>query len=172
MFFSSNDYFRFTPLYGFKKRFFKNKKIKSQGVETRDAAKYLSTIFNANIKPKVIITSNQIKKYPVYKKIYIPRTPDPIHEQLNSLLDLENGYATFICALTSIGSQIFGHFFIIYKENNTIYYYNQSGYATPTKDVYDITDKEGFIGFFMYYNESKESCKLIKDKLSATVPIG
>lgn len=148
----------------------KVKKNNSYGVETRDAAKYLSTIFNANIEPKIIITTKLIDKYSIYKNIYIPRTPEPIHTQLISLLDLENGYATFICALTCIDSHVSGHFFIIYKENNTIYYYNQSS-RTVTKDVYDIRDKEEFIGFFIYYNQSKESCKLIKDKLSTTISI-
>lgn len=148
----------------------KVKKIKSRGVETVNAAKYLSTIFNANIETKLIITSKLIEKYPVYKNIYIPRTPEPIHNQLISLLDLKNGYATFICALTCIDSHVSGHFFIIYNENDTIYYYNQSS-RTLTKDVYDIRDKEEFIGFFIYYNQTKESCKLIKDKITTQIPI-
>jgi hypothetical protein len=154
----------------------KIQKTKSYGVEMRDAAKYLSTIFNTNIKPRHIITAELSNKYSTYKDIYIPRTREPIHIQLNSLLDLENGYATFICGLTSIkgSTSVSGHFFIIYKENDTIYYYDQtSNYIT--KDVYKILGKDykPFVGFFIYYNEGhhKKNCVLIKDKLTTNVPI-
>ena len=147
----------------------KVKKKNSYGVETRDAAKYLSTIFHANIETKLIITSKVIEKYNIYKNIYIPRTPEPIHKQLFSLLDLENGYATFICGLSGT-HHISGHFFIIYKENNIIYYYDQTG-KSLTKDVYDIIDKKDFVGFFVYYNKSKESCLLMKDKITIDIPI-
>ena len=60
--------------------------------------------------------------------------------------------------------------FFCYKENDTFYYYQSA--KSLTKNVYDIIDKGFFDGFFIYYNESKETCNLIKDKLSATVPIG
>lgn len=41
----------------------KIKKIKSKGVETRDAAKYLSTIFHANIKARAVITTKLANIY-------------------------------------------------------------------------------------------------------------
>ncbi len=151
----------------------KIKKIKSQGVEVRDAAKYLSTIFNANIVPKYIIKHSISVKFPVYAHIFIPRNKQPIDVQLNTYLDLENGYATFICALfvdNKSDKNPKGHFFIIYKENDKIYYYDQSE-KHNTKNIYNIIEKEGFVGFFIYYNESKESCLLMKDKITTSIPI-
>jgi hypothetical protein len=157
-----------------KKDSLKIKKSKSYGVETRDAAKYLSTIFNATIVPKDVTTQKINDFYSNYNDIYVPRTSEPIHKQLISMLDLENGYATFICGQTCPidSTSVSGHYFIIYKENNTIYYYDQSS-DFITKDVYKIlgTKHNPFIGFFIYYNESKEKCILLKDKIKIEVPI-
>jgi hypothetical protein len=145
----------------------------SAGVEVRDAAKYLSTIFNANIVPKYIIKQSIGKEFPTYANIFIPRNKQPIDVQLNTYLDLENGYATFICGLfvdNKTDKSPKGHFFIIYKDNEKIYYYDQSR-RHNTKNIYSILNKEEFVGFFMYYNESKESCLLIKDKITTPIPV-
>ena len=157
-----------------KKDSLKIKKLKSSGVETREAAKYLSTIFNSNIVPKDVISKEISDVYSSYKDVYVPRTSEPIHKQLISMLDLKNGYATFICGQTCpIGStNVVGHYFIIYKENDTIYYYDQSS-DFITKDVYKIlgTKKKPFVGFFFYYNQGQEKCMLLKDKIKIDIPI-
>ena len=146
------------------------KKTKSSGVETRYAAVYLSLIFNATIKPKYVLEQSFANKYSNYKDIHIPRTNQPIHIQLNTYLDLDNGYATFICGLFIVSDCLRGHFFIIYKENDTIYYYDQSK-KKISENIYDIISKNKFVGFFMYYNESKEHCLLMKDKINSKIPI-
>lgn len=157
-----------------KKDSLKIRKNNSYGIETRNAAKYLSTIFNTTIVPKNVTTKELNEFYSIYKDVYVPRTSEPIHEQLISMLDLQNGYATFICGETCpIGStSVTGHYFIIYKENDTIYYYDQSS-DFVTKNVYKIlgTITAPFIGFFLYYNQGKEKCMLLKDKIKINVPI-
>jgi hypothetical protein len=144
-------------------------KTNSKGVETRDAAKYLATIFNAHITTKYILKESIAKKFPLYKNLYIPRNKEPIDKQLNTYLNLDNGYATFVCGLYW-STSLYGHFFIIYKENNIIYYYDQSA-GLNTTNVYKINNHDKFVGFFLYYNESKESCLLLKDKISTNIPI-
>lgn len=144
------------------------KKKGSHGVETRDAAKYLSTIFNANIVAKCIIDKETCDNYPSYKNIYVPRTKQNIITQLHSYLDLENGYATFICGLF-YNNNMYGHFFIIHKQNDEIYYYDQCS-KINTKNINKIRNDK-FIGFFLYYNESKETCMLLKDKITTDIPI-
>jgi len=157
-----------------KKDSLKIRKNNSYGVETRDAATYLSTIFNTTIVPKDVTTKEIYEFYSIYKDLYVPRTSEPIHKQLNSMVDLENGYATFICGQTCpVGStSVTGHYFIIYKENDTIYYYDQCD-DLITKDVYKIlgTKSSPFIGFFLYYNQGKKKCMLLKDQIKIDVPI-
>lgn len=52
-----------------------------------------------------------------------------------------------------------------YKENDTIYYYDQCD-GLITTDVYKILGSKAnpFIGFFLYYNQGKKKCMLLKDK--------
>jgi len=145
----------------------KVRKLNSRGVEIKDAAKYLALIFNANITTKIIAPKTISDMFTIYKHLFIPRTSEPIDIQLNDLLDLKNGYATFICGLYTRLSSIYGHFFIIYKHNNTIYYYDQCKKThLSVNDLY----KDKLIGVVLYYNLSK-SCMLIKSKINTEIPI-
>lgn len=127
-------------------------KEKIDGVEVQDVAKYLSTIFGATIK-----TDFHYFKY--FK---------------NHLNDLKNGYATFVCGdfrniFLPFDYFAFGHFFIIYKKNDQIYYYDPYNDFT-TQNISDFHNWHSYINICVAYCNVNE-CKgpLIKSKIS--IPI-
>lgn len=122
------------------------------GVEVSEAANYLSTIFGANIQV------NYRETYPNFE------------------IDLKEGYATFVCfdfwnIFLPFSYFSYGHFFIIYKKNNTIYFYD------PSRSKKWIT--QNINDFYRWYNYSKnyitydntlqKKGHLIKTKLSTMI---
>jgi len=109
------------------------------GVESNDAAKYLSTIFGTSIKRR-------------------------IHESDKLRSKLKNGYATFVCARYAGTNS--GHYFIIYKHDNIIRCYDpvigkNEIYTTICSKKYDI--------YSSYHNAKKSESALIKSNMIARI---
>jgi len=123
------------------------------GVEVKDVANYLSTIFDGNIQVN-------------YREIYP-----------NFDIDLKEGYATFVCfdfwnIFLPFSYFSYGHFFIIYKKNNTIYYYDPSRCKNRIRQ--NINDYYTWYryskNYITYENTLQKKGNLIKTKLSTTIP--
>jgi len=145
------------------------KDVFCEGVFISDAANYLSHIFQTTIT-----SSGEIKD----------ESNETIYEILVKSLNLKNGYATLICGCFISNKDknlnndyvTYGHYFIVHKQNDVIYYYDQT-YRTHTKDIHRIEKVRNakMDGFFMYYNiyynqESSKNCILNKDKIAEPIP--
>lgn len=129
-------------------------KRNKSGVEVNNAAKYVSTIFGTPI-----VTS--------------------IDENIN--LKIKNGYATFVCGAYLPKNNLdqnghshghgHGHFFIVYKQNNVIYYYDpQSCMNTSDLNIFSEKmlkhkSKDKFDCFVSYHNIYRVNAMLIKSKM-------
>jgi len=127
-------------------------KEKIDGVEVHDVAIYLSTIFGTNIE-----TDFHYFKY--FK-------PD--------LKYLKNGYATFVCGdfrNIFLPFHYFSrcHFFIIYKKDDQIYYYDPSRDFT-TQNINDLHNWISYIHICVSYCNVNE-CKgpLIERKINTHI---
>ena len=127
-------------------------KEKIDGVEVQDVAKYLSTIFGTNIE-----TDFHYFKY--FK---------------TDLKNLKNGYATFVCGdfrniFLPFDYFSRGHFFIIYKKNDQLYYYDPSSDFT-TQHINNLHDWISYIHICVAYCNINE-CKgpLIESKINTHI---
>jgi hypothetical protein len=92
---------------------------------------------------------------------------------------LHDGYATFVCGVFHCENddepdEDVGHFFIIHKQNNIIYYYDQTS-GINTKNINVIAKHRGgkLTACWVYENLTWErKCILKKDKLDEEIPIG
>lgn len=144
--------------------------LSSKGVEINDAARYLSTIFGTMIETKHI---NPLRLSEISKKIPINKNDEKIiFQSLISEMKLENGYATLVCGLlyNTITKMKYGHFFIIHKQNDKIYYYDQSS-RIHTTDLNKLFKFKRFLGFCPYYNSKNSKACLIRDKITQKIPI-
>jgi len=144
--------------------------ISSKGVEVNDAARYLSSIFGTMIETRHI---NPLRLSELSKKTPINRNDEKIiFQSLISEMKLENGYATFVCGVlyNTITKTKYGHFFIIHKQNDKIYYYDQSS-RRHTTDLNKLFKFKRFLGFFAYYNIKNSKTCLIRDKITQKIPI-
>ena len=147
-------------------------KESSKGVEVNDAGNHLSTIFGSKIETRYINPCS----LPLKNKDVIIRLngkqQETIFQSLISEMKLENGHATFICAVFSnnISNTQYGHFFISHKQNDILFYYDQSK-KEHTTNIKKIFEFKRFIGFFAYYNRNNSTNCLIRDKLTHTIPI-
>jgi hypothetical protein len=96
---------------------------------------------------------------------------------LSGTYTLQNGYATFVCGVfkdVDDSDEEYGHFFIIYKQNDVIYYYDQSN-GIHSKNINIIAKHRGqkLIGCWVYDHLTWDrKCILKKDKLAEEIPIG
>jgi hypothetical protein len=152
------------------------KDIFCEGVVVTDASKYLSHVFQTNIT----CSERMIDQNKIDELNKINQTNDTLYENLVKSLDLKNGYATLICGSFVSNKDknlngdyvTYGHYFIVHKQNDIIYYYDQS-YKIHTKDIHRIERMRNakMDGFFMYKNEEcKNNCILNKDKIRKPIP--
>ena len=126
----------------------------SNGVEVQVVANYLSTIFNTKIITKFYYISHL--KY--------------------QLKHLKNDYATFIYGdfrniFLPYECFSFGHFFIIYKKNDRIYYYDPQNDLT-TENINYLHDSITYIRYYIsYHNVNECEYPLIKSKLNTKINI-
>jgi hypothetical protein len=143
--------------------------LSSKGVEINDAARYLSTIFGTMIETKHInpLRLSEISKNPINRN-----DEKIIFQSLISEMKLENGYATLVCGLlyNTTTKMKYGHFFVIHKQNDTIYYYDQSS-RRHTTDLNKLFKFKRFLGFCPYYNSKNSKACLIRNKITQKIPI-
>ena len=130
-------------------------KEKIDGVEVQEVANYLSIIFDEN---KANIT-REFYSFKHFKHL---------------LNDLKNGYATFVCGdfrdiFLPFDYFSRGHFFIIYKKNDQIYYYDPMNHNT-TQNINDFHDWISYIHMYISYHNTNE-CEypLIKSKINSKI---
>lgn len=146
---------------------------KSKGVEVHDAAKYLSTIFGANIQTIHVNPFNRtLEKEKLTKKT--EKEQELTNQSLASFVKLENGYGTFVCGVYyhALSESFRGHFFIIHKENDKLYYFDQStgNHSKEVSKMFGTRTK--FVSFWAYQNLSKETkCVLNKEKINEEITI-
>jgi hypothetical protein len=136
-------------------------KEKIDGVEVQDVANYLSIIFDEN-------QANIETDYHYFK--YFKNDL----KYLKILKNLKNGYATFVCASFRNFFLPFdyfsrGHFFIIYKRCDEIYYYDPQNNFT-TQNTNDFFKWFMYINVCIFYcNVNEREYPLIKGKLNSRI---